>query len=69
MNAPNKTGKPDDSWRQIWFQNAHSDMRWAKEQGWKVSQWTVVLIAGWLPQGANSPRSLSRFGLWRSAGR
>lgn len=38
-------------WHKIWFQHAHSDSRWAKEQGWKVSQWTVVLIAGLVAAG------------------
>ncbi len=37
--------KPPDDWAKIWFQNAHSDMRWAKEQSWRALQWAVVLFA------------------------
>ena len=31
---------PTDDWQQL-----VSDVRWAKEQGWKVLQWTVLLQA------------------------
>jgi hypothetical protein len=39
-------GDPPDDWVKIWYQTAHSDIRWAKEQGWRALQWTVVLLAG-----------------------
>ena len=42
---PNLPGEPSDEWRRTWFQNAHSDMRWAKEQGWKALQWIILLQA------------------------
>lgn len=40
------SAEPTDEWRRTWFQNAHSDMRWAKEQGWRALQWILLLLAG-----------------------
>ena len=35
---------PPDEWVKMWYQLAHSDIRWAKEQGWRALQWTIVLL-------------------------
>ncbi len=32
-------------WLQIWYQNAHSDLQWAKGQAWNALQWTMIVLA------------------------
>ena len=32
------------SWLQTFYQIAHSDTRWAKEQGWRVVNWALLLF-------------------------
>lgn len=40
-----KSGNSEEaSWLQTFYQIAHSDTRWAKEQGWRVVRWTVLLF-------------------------
>ncbi len=34
------------SWLRTLYQIAHSDTRWAKEQGWRVVNWTLLLFGG-----------------------
>ena len=36
------------SWLQTLYQVAHSDTRWAKEQGWRVVNWTLLLFGALL---------------------
>lgn len=36
------------SWLQALYQIAHSDTRWAKEQGWQVVNWTLLLFGALL---------------------
>jgi hypothetical protein len=35
----------DSDWKKLLVELAWSDIRWAKEQGWKVLQWSIVLLA------------------------
>jgi len=44
-----KNGDPDTTgWLQTFYQIAHSDTRWAKEQGWKVVNWALLLFGALL---------------------
>ena len=36
------------SWLRTLYQVAHSDTRWAKEQSWRVINWTLLLFGGLL---------------------
>ena len=36
------------SWLRTLYQIAHSDTRWAKEQGWRVVNWTLLLFGALL---------------------
>lgn len=40
-----KSGNSEEaSWLRTFYQVAHSDTRWAKEQGWRAVKWTVLLF-------------------------
>jgi hypothetical protein len=36
--------KARSDWPRLFYQLAHSDIRWAKEQGWKVVNWALLLF-------------------------
>ena len=36
------------AWLRMLYQIAHSDIRWAKEQGWRVVNWTLLLYGALL---------------------
>lgn len=40
--------KEKGSWLRTLYQTAHSDIRWAKEQGWRVVNWALLLFAALL---------------------
>jgi hypothetical protein len=42
MNEPEKKTRSD--WLRLLYQLAHSDIRWAKEQGWRVVNWALLLF-------------------------
>jgi len=49
MPSEQKNKDPDTtSWFQTFYQIAHSDTRWAKEQGWQVVNWTLLLFGALL---------------------
>lgn len=56
MTASQITPEPQErgAWLRTLYQLTHSDTRWAKEQGWRVVNWTLLLfgallaIAKWL---------------------
>ena len=37
--------EPSDDWVKILWQHLQSDIRWAKEQGWRSLQWVLLLLA------------------------
>lgn len=38
----------DENWLKTFYQIAHSDTRWAKEQGWRVVNWALLLFGALL---------------------
>ena len=50
MNQTPNRQRDDDrsSWLRTLYQIAHSDTRWAKEQGWRVVNWSLLLFAALL---------------------
>lgn len=49
-----------DEWERLRYSGAFSDLRWAKEQGWRVTQWTVALVGAiyWLSKVVDGPFEL-----------
>ena len=45
MTAPQQQDRDPErmSWLRTYYQVAHSDTRWTKEQGWRVVNWTLLL--------------------------
>ena len=39
------SGTDQREWLSELYQLAHSDVRWAKEQGWRIASWTFALLA------------------------
>ena len=47
-NQQEKFDPESASWLRTMYQTSHSDTRWAKEQAWRVVNWTLVLFFGLL---------------------
>ena len=43
--VPELDNKTRLDWLRLLYQLAHSDIRWAKEQGWRVVNWALLLFA------------------------
>lgn len=43
--------KLDDNWRRTWYQEAHSNVQWAKGQGWRGMQLTALVLTAVLAVG------------------
>jgi hypothetical protein len=41
----NTTEVPKDEWLLLLYEQSHSDIRWAKEQSWRVVNWALLLFA------------------------
>ncbi|MEK7815586.1 MAG: hypothetical protein AAB294_02060 [Pseudomonadota bacterium] len=50
MSASPTTPEPQErgAWLRTLYQLTHSDTRWAKEQGWRVVNWTLLLFGALL---------------------
>ena len=47
--------KLDDNWRRTWYQEAHSNIQWAKGQGWRGMQLTALVLTAVLAVGREFP--------------
>jgi hypothetical protein len=41
---PDAEQRTRSDWLRLFYQLAHSDIRWAKEQGWRVVNWALLLF-------------------------
>lgn len=46
MDTESPNSELPEDWRKTWFENAHSEIRWSKEQGWRALEGSVLLLAG-----------------------
>lgn len=46
MERESRVSDLPDEWRKTWFENAHAEVRWSKEQGWRVLEGSVLLLGG-----------------------
>ena len=44
-STPSTEQEVPPEWLRLLYQLAHSDIRWAKEQGWRVVNWALLLYA------------------------
>ena len=44
MGNGDTRGPDRDAWLRTWYQLAHADVRWAKEQGWRVVNWGLLIL-------------------------
>ncbi len=50
MSTPQREDRDPErtSWLRTLYQVSHSDIRWAKEQGWRIVNWTLLLFSALL---------------------